>query len=357
MKNFIYVVLACLLLVVVSCEEIENEFTEPSESVSAELSELQQLAIADGVVLEPGEKVIQMVNINKDLGNKSISSLNMASKNNEEPPKNTFTFNGLTQNPKSIKTDEDITNSKSILEASEKLTFSDLEFYNASPSYMRQSFTDYFGTTPDGIAVNSETYYNAVTPAITEQYGKYCYNKVYSSTIHNQSLSSYSSRVFETYATNGGPSAVPITKHLAYTETTGTNWNITAGSSISLEATLGFHIPFTVDAESTLTVTGYLEGSTGGSSSSAFTFSDDLTVTVPAYSKQKLSLHFVLADGAADLWWPVNLEGWFGANFPNKVQDHYFWFLNYTGSGTMVAHVTDHSSVRAYITIGDVEPL
>ncbi|NOQ26771.1 MAG: hypothetical protein GQ564_15530 [Bacteroidales bacterium] len=357
MKIFIYVVLACLLLVVVSCEKIENEFTEPSESLSAELSELRQLAIADGVVLEPGEKVIQMVNINKDLGNKSISSLNMVSKNNEEPPKDTFIFNGLTLNPKSIKTDEDITNSKSILEATEKLTFSDLEFYNASPSYIRQSFTDYFGTTPDGIAVNNETYYNAVTPAITEQEGNYCYNKVYSSTIHNQSLSSYSSRVFETYATNGGPSAVPVTKHLAYTEATGTNWNITAGSSISLEATLGFHIPFTVDAESTLTVTGYLEGSTGGSASSAFEFSDDFTVTVPAYSKQKLSLHFVLADGVADLWWPVNLEGWFGANFPNKVNDHYWWFLNYTGSGTMVAHVTDHSSVRAYITIGDVEPL
>lgn len=356
MKNFIYVVLACLILVVVSCEKIESEFTEPSESLSAEISELQKLAIADGVVLELGEKVIQMVNINKELGNKSVSSLNRVNKKNEEPPKDTFVFNGLTQNPKTIKTDEDIANSKS-LEATEKLTFGDLEFYNASPAYIRQSFTDYFGTTPDGIAVNNETYYNAVTPAITEQYGKYCYNKVYTPTIHNKSLSSYSSRVFETYATNGGPSVAHVEKTLAFTEATGTNWNITAGSSISLEATLGFHIPFTVDAESTLTVTGYLEGSTGGSASSAFTFSDVVGIDVPAYSKQKLSLHFVLADGQADLWWPVELDGWFGANFPNKVQDHYWWFLSYTGSGTMVAHVTDHSSVRAYITIGDVEPL
>ena len=53
---------------------------------------------------------------------------------------------------------------------------SDLPSLNSSPDSVRNAFKSVFDNiTPDGISVNSETYFNAVKPAITERYGQPCY--------------------------------------------------------------------------------------------------------------------------------------------------------------------------------------
>jgi hypothetical protein len=43
------------------------------------------------------------------------------------------------------------------------------------PIPVRQKFNDLYKNNPDGICVNNDTYFNAVSPAITEQYGHPCY--------------------------------------------------------------------------------------------------------------------------------------------------------------------------------------
>mmetsp|Transcript_94753 Transcript_94753/g.116052 ORF Transcript_94753/g.116052 Transcript_94753/m.116052 type:complete len:111 (+) Transcript_94753:63-395(+) len=54
-------------------------------------------------------------------------------------------------------------------------TFDDLKALHSSPDRIREAFKQYYGIYPDGIAINKETYYNAVKPAITEEYGYPCY--------------------------------------------------------------------------------------------------------------------------------------------------------------------------------------
>src|SRR5215217_3974601 len=62
-----------------------------------------------------------------------------------------------------------------VMPVQQLFSFSDLPAVKSSPAAVRQKFQDIYGENPDGISVNSETYFDAVTPAITEQYGHPCY--------------------------------------------------------------------------------------------------------------------------------------------------------------------------------------
>ena len=241
----------------------------------------------------------------------------------------------------------------------EKLSFSDLPALNSSPDSVRTAFTNVFGTKPDGIALNNETYFNAVTPAITEQYGHPCYKSLgdFSYTVENVQSQPNVVVGYNT-ATNHGDEEATIhlevqaswQNELSYSSETTTGLTLSYGFTIEgfFESGMEFSINTTVGESKTVT-----ESKTVVSS---------IEVTIPPRSKKTVFMTGTLKKEILDFSAPISVEGALGANFPKKVNGHYFWFidarsaLNST-SGTITGKIKNAAIFNIQTEIGKTEPL
>ena len=241
----------------------------------------------------------------------------------------------------------------------ELFSFSDLPAVDSSPTAVRQKFQDTFGKNPDGICVNSETYFNAVKPAITQQYGHPCYKAL--GVFEYQEAASQppqSAIVGSNYAINNGSeeAQISLTVDGSWSEETSWSSSTTTGLTISEEFTI--EGVFKLGASfSVSTTVGESKSNTVAKSSSA-----SVTVTVPPKSKKKIQMVGTLQEEAMNFQAPIAVQGMFGANFPDRVQGHYFWFLS---AGQVLPQTTGeiqgtikHTAVfNVQTEIGETEPL
>ncbi|MFD2671145.1 hydralysin-2 [Marinicrinis sediminis] len=207
----------------------------------------------------------------------------------------------------------------------ELFSFSDLPAVNSSPDSVRKSFQDRYGKKPDGICVNSETYYNAVQPAITEQYGMPCYKVLGEFEYEDDGESHPDEGILgSNYAVNQGDeeATISLTVDASWTEETSWSSEVTAGLTISAEVQIEGVFSTGVSFSESITV-----GKTQSQQSSR-SVSSTVSVVVPPRSKKKVSIVGTLKKAKMKFEAPVSVQGMFGANFPDKVDGHYYWFMD-----------------------------
>ena len=241
----------------------------------------------------------------------------------------------------------------------EALSFNDLPALKSSPDSVRSYFAKVYGETPDGICLNSETYFNAVTPAITKTYGHPCYKTLGDFTYTQQGSTPPQQLILGTnYAINNSKETAQITI------TVQGEWSNTQTWSSESTTGLSFSETFTLEGvfESG---TSFNVSTTSGKSSSASTTqtaSSTVTVEVPPMCKKLVSMVAQMSIETVSFSAPIAVQGFFGANFPDRVQDHYFWFasadhcLNRT-SGTITGTITNANTFNVQTEIGPSQPL
>lgn len=241
----------------------------------------------------------------------------------------------------------------------EYLTWSDLTALNSSPSDVRDKFQSIWGDNPDGIALNDTTYYNAVTPAITQQYGHYCY-KTLGQTAYSEGPQTSPTQAIvgsnTAYNNSNQPATISLTVDGAWSETTGWSSSVTTGMTFSTEITLEgvFKMGMSFNGSATVGQSGSSSVSKGSSAT--------VSVTVPPNSKITVDMVATMQTETLDFSAPIQVSGMMGANFPNRVQGHYFWF-NDVGSlvpqtsGTLTGSIQGTSAFHVQTHIGAAEPI
>lgn len=205
----------------------------------------------------------------------------------------------------------------------EYLTFSDLQGLKSSPDSVREAFQRQFGAQLDGIALNHDTYFNAVRPAITEQYGHYCYKTVRDYNFGaSQTEPAQDAVVGSNTAKNHGDTEAEISLTVAgaWTEQTGWSSSVTTGLTFSEE--IGIEGVFKMGTSFSVSVMAGKSGSSSVSKSS----SADVTVKVPPHSQVTVNMVATMKKERLPFDAPISVTGMFGANFPKQVDGHYFWF-------------------------------
>lgn len=241
----------------------------------------------------------------------------------------------------------------------EKFSFTELSALNSSPSSVQNAFTDYFGSRPDGISVNSETYYNAVKPAITEQYGHPCYKSLGEFTYEiGDGKPPQQAIVGSNYAINRSSEPAQIQLTVTGSWTDEQTWSSETTTGLTLSSKFTLEGVFESGAEFSVSTTVGEANSKSVSRSSSAT----VTVTVPPKSKKKVSMVGTLKQEAMKFFAPIQVQGSFGANFPNQVNGHYFWFLDANRvlnktSGEICGVIKNTAVFDVYTDIGEAEPL
>nr|VFK29225.1 MAG: toxin ETX/toxin MTX2 [Candidatus Kentron sp. MB] len=207
----------------------------------------------------------------------------------------------------------------------EYLLFSDLSGLDSSPSSVRSVFAKRFGEQPDGIALNDKGKYDSVNPPITERYEYWCYKTLGIPVVSREAEHDLPDLVL------GRSVAVNNTDHDMETElavegvwANTTSWTSSVTSGMSFSAKFTIKDVFEVGGESSISITSGKSGSKSFSRSVVST----VTVKVPPKSQVKVEMVAKLLKQRAIYTVPIDVSGWFGANFPDSVYGHYFHFLS-----------------------------
>jgi hypothetical protein len=242
--------------------------------------------------------------------------------------------------------------------AQEYLVWSDLQALQSSPSAVRDKFGSIYGETPDGIALNDTIYYNGVSPAITQQYGHYCYKTLGEITYSEEGQQADQAVVGTNTAFNNSdqPASISLTVNGGWSETTGWSTSLTEGmtfsESVTLEGVFQMGMQFNVSA-----TVGQSGSNTVNKGASA-----TVTVTVPPNSQIKIDMVATMKTETMDFSAPIQVSGMFGANFPDRVNGHYFWFSDADSvlpqtSGTLTGKISGTAAFDVQTHINPAQPI
>ena len=209
------------------------------------------------------------------------------------------------------------------------LKFSDLKALDSSPDKVRAAFKKECGVEPDGIALNDETYFSGATqPPITETYGVSCDKILGEIEFSDETDVPDSSAVVGTawaYNHDTDPKAPPIKVNgsVAYSFDDTVGWSSSVTKGLEFSGELEVKGVFKFGMKFNISETIGKSSSSSKSTSSTTGYSD---VSVPSAHKRKIDVIATEQKGTMKYKAPINVIGHFGANFPKKVNGHYFWF-------------------------------
>lgn len=258
----------------------------------------------------------------------------------------------LTRSP-----DEISSSSSSIREL---VGFSDLRALDSSPEAVRAKFKEMFeNVTPDGVCVNSETAFNSVVPAITKQYNYPCYKVCGEAQFDRQTTSPPKPAIIGShYAVNRSDQEATVSLTVTGSWTRTTSWSFAVQTGIKIAAKTTITKIFELSGEVSVSTTI----GDGGSESETQSISAGVQVKLPPRSKQKIDLVAIMRMEKVRFTIPVQIDGYFGANFPRRVRRHYFWFLHANEvlprlNGDWKGELSSTAAYDVHTEIGRVEPL
>ena len=247
-----------------------------------------------------------------------------------------------------------------VMTVKELLTLSDLPSLNSSPESIRSAFKSKFDNViPAGISVNNETSLNAVEPAITERYSQYCYKTLGKFSFTKGSIASPTSVIVgKNVVINYGDEITTVTLELQGSWKNEQTWSSESVTGLPFSSKFTIEGVFESGAEFSVSTT-VGESRTESESKTAST---SIEVTVPPKSKRKVFMIGTLKKEFVHFSAPISVNGLFGANFPEKVKNHYYWFLDAsnalnTTSGKIVGTIKRSSVFNIHTEIGQTEPL
>ncbi|XP_033105445.1 hydralysin-like [Anneissia japonica] len=206
------------------------------------------------------------------------------------------------------------------------LSFDDLPALSSSPNEVSEAFKEEFGVQPAGIALNDQTFFDAVKPTITEQYGNHAYIKLigYEFTYDKVSLPE-KVIIGKKEAVNKADTTAQISLSIRgeWDEATSYSSFVTRDLTIENEVTIKGIFQISGGSFSVSVTAGKSE-----STSSATSFEATVTAEVPPKSKVEVSMVGYTETEEVGFRVPIEVDGWFGANFESPVKDHYFWFMS-----------------------------
>jgi len=239
------------------------------------------------------------------------------------------------------------------------LVWSDLSALDSSPAAVREKFADIYSENPDGIALNDTTYYNAVKPPITVQYSHYCYKTLGKITYTEGTPTSPTQAIVGSntaYNYGDTPAKVGLQVDGAWSETTGWSTSVTTGMTFSEQITLEgmFKMGMSFDVQVTIGQSGSNTVQKGSSAT--------VTVTVPPHSKVEVDMVATMKTETMNFSAPIDVSGMMGANFPDPVQGHYFWFNDVNTllpktSGTLTGSIEGTAAFDVQTVIKPAEPI
>ena len=127
---------------------------------------------------------------------------------------------------------------------------------------------------------------------------------------------------------------------------------MTFSESVTLEGVFQMGMQFNVSA--TVGQSGSTTVNKGASST--------VTVTVPPKSQVKVDMVATMKTETMDFSAPIQVTGMFGANFPDRVQGHYFWFADAgtilpQTSGTLTGKINGTAAFDVQTHINPAQPL
>lgn len=207
----------------------------------------------------------------------------------------------------------------------EKFSFYDLQSIGSSPAAIKAAFNKALGKDPDGICFNSETYFNAVKPAITEQYGYLCYKEVGTPSYTSLGTQPGGDVVIgSTTAINESDAPANISVEVSGSWNQVTSWKVSQSVGLSFNTSVSFTPLFSVGGAVSYTTSI----DQGGSKSSEYSVKYSVSVEVPPRSKKDITVMAKTRKESMGYELPIVIDGDFGANYDKKVDDHYYWFLS-----------------------------
>lgn len=251
------------------------------------------------------------------------------------------------------------------LMAAEPLLFSDLQGLGSSVDSVTKKIEKKFNATPDGFCINDNgtsgayLYENGTT--VCTNYGWWCNKTAGEVTYQDGGTNKGSSTVL-------GTQIVENASDEEVTQTVTVTGVKTSSTTISSSITTGLEL------KASFTVTGVFETGVGfnmsttvGNSqedSNQWRVGETVTVKVPPNSKVELEIAGTIATSTVGFSFPVELtEGcYFGANFPHRVNDHYF--LHVKGKdvlkhthGTVTGTLTNVTQIDIKAKVSEATPL
>jgi len=208
----------------------------------------------------------------------------------------------------------------------EYFSFSDLSAMGSSPAALREKIKSIYGSNPAGLAVNHETYYDAVKPAITEQYGHWCYKTPGEYQFTSDVVDPDSQQVVagSNYAYNRSTAPATITVQVTGSWSETDSWSSSITSGMTYSAEVGIEGILKIGSSFSISVTA----GRGGSKTKTQSVTHTAAIEVPPNKKCKVSIVATQKTESMDFKVPIDVDGYFGSNFDYPVGDggHYFWF-------------------------------
>lgn len=200
-------------------------------------------------------------------------------------------------------------------------TWDDMNACGMSKGKVSDAYQKEFGKKPDEVHLNDD---------FCKKYGWFSYNLLGQTTYTNVSIIPKADITGERFLENDTSDSITSTVELSRTLSNSATASVTSASSVSVGSTITIGAPdLGIGGQFSQNFSVSNEVGSTSTQSAEVTITDTVSVVVPPGAKYRVYLQVTLETRSEEWEIPVTIDprGWTGAQFPHKVQGHYYWAL------------------------------